>query len=791
VEQALRIAQQVADELEAAHEQGIIHRDLKPANIKVREDGTVKVLDFGLAKFAEDPSPRAPEARAASLSQSPTITTPAMTAAGMILGTAAYMSPEQAKGKPADKRSDIWAFGCVLYEMLTGTRASQGDDVAETLAEVIKGTPDWTRLPSLPPAIRLLAQRCLEKDRRKRLGDVSAIQLLLSEPSAVAAVAPAASARPSRLVLAVGAVLLLAAGAIGALAWMRASIPSPAPIVATRFAIAPPATAAPVFQGADRDIAISPDGRVIAYRGGDRDPELFVRRIDELEPRMLPGATNLRAPFFSADSKWIGYWQGGVYFKVSVSGGPPIRLCQLSGPPRGASWGDDNNIVFATSSPGEGLIRVPAGGGAPEVLSHPDVAKHESDHLFPHVLPGSQFIVFTIFAPGQPDEFSLGLFDVSSRQWTTLVRAGNQAEFVSAGYLTYAAGSSLRAVRFDLTTRTVRGDPFPVVDGVMTAPTGAANFAVSRLGTLVYVPVAPAGSSSARTIVWVDRQGRETALPIPPRPYAFVSLSPDETQIALDSRDQENDIWIADLRRSDWGLRRLTFNPAVDQVPIWTPDGRSIVFSGNRGGAPNLLRRAADGSGDEERVTTSANPQFPSSMTADNRILGHEVEAAQYLTVFTPGSARSERTPIVGLNPALSPDGRFVAYAAPGGEGLEIFVRPFPNLQGGVWQVTSNGGVRPAWSRNGRELFFIERRSRVLMSIATDTTASTFVHRPPVPATEPPYAVSSLGTAPGFAVSSDRRFLVLKDAPGAGAASSQLLVVEHWADELRAKAERP
>ena len=796
-DEALPIARQIAEALEAAHEQGIVHRDLKPANIKVRDDGTVKVLDFGLAKIAEDVRPAGTSRAGGGHTQSPTITTPAMTAAGIILGTAAYMSPEQAKGKPADKRSDIWAFGCVLYEMLTGKRAFEGDDVAETLAAILRGEPDWRALDATrtPEYVATFVRRCLEKNRERRIPGLSIAMYVLDQPMTAGA---STAARPTRSrTLAVAAAGVLVGAVAVAAVWMLTRPATMAPAVPARFAIVPPAPQAPMFQGADRDIAISRDGRFIAYRGGIGQPRLFLRRLDELEPKPLTGTGDVRAPFFSPDGNWVGFWRASVFYKISVNGGPAIALYQSVGPPRGASWGDDNTIVVATSDPATGLIRVPANGGDPQTLTRPNRTQHETDHWFPFVMPGGRSILFTIMSTGQTEERQLAVLDVATRHVKTILRGASQAEYIEPGFLVFATAGTLRAVPFDPIRLETTGDPFPVLEGVLTGGTGAANFGLSRLGTLVYVPgsVPPI----TRSLMWVDRAGREQPIPAPPGRYVSAALSPDETQLAIEISDQHSDVWILDLRRKDSAPRRLTFEQG--QLPVWTPDGKFIVFSSGRAGAPNLYRRAADGSGRDERLTTSDNPQLASSITSDGRILGHEIASSPFLALFTlnpPSSASAgtatdhrnivvARTDIAGVFPAISPDERFIAYAGPGSSGFEIFVRPFPNLDGGVWQISTAGGVKPIWGRDGHELFFIDRAFGP-MSVRTETTGTAFVAGTPSRVFDHPYVAS--GAVPAYDVSKTGRLLILKEdvPPSDAGAPASLVVVERWFEELKAKA---
>ena len=414
LDEALPIAKQIAEALEAAHEQGIIHRDLKPANINVRDDGTVKVLDFGLAKAMDPASALRASAGQAGLSMSPTLTTPAMmTGVGMILGTAAYMSPEQAKGRVVDKRSDLWAFGAVLYEMLTGQRAFGGEDVSDTLAHVLMKDPDWTALPANTPApIRKLLRRCLEKDRKRRLPDAADIRLeiedALTAPTAELSPAAAVVTAPRRVALLVIASVLGTALVTALATWVLIRRGPPPPPTLTRFAIVPPPSQplSITVVAADRDLALSPDGTSLVYRAGpagNTQTQLVVRRLDQLETQALTGMSSglaaVRGPFFSPDGHWIGFFDNSELKKVSIAGGPAITLCKIAGNSRGASWGDDNTILFATDAT-TGLMRVPAGGGDPKGLTTPDAAQHEGAHWFPSVLPGGRGVLFTIASGG-------------------------------------------------------------------------------------------------------------------------------------------------------------------------------------------------------------------------------------------------------------------------------------------------------------------------------------------------------------------------------------------------------
>ena len=796
LDEVLPIAQQVAEALEAAHEQGIIHRDLKPANIKVRPDGTVKVLDFGLAKLAE-PGEGAPAGR--NVTQSPTITSPAMmTGAGMILGTAAYMSPEQARGKTVDKRADIWAFGVVVFEMLTGQRLFTGETISDTLASVLKTEPNWRALPAATPtAVRRLLRRCLEKDRKRRLDSAADARLEIEEALTAPSATNGAAAQPgaaSRSAWARALTWTCAAAALMfALAWLAVWAPwrvVPRPHV-TRTLITPSGPAALTINGTTCKPALSPDGTQIVYIGNN-GTQLFVRALDALEPVKIASGVGLRTPFFSPDGQWVGFIETNIIRKVAITGGAPITLASGDGAARGATWAPHDTIILSTVNPTTGLRRVSAArGGTPEVLTRPDHAQGEADHIWPELLPGGRVILFTITSQtGGLDTDQVAVRDLRTGAQKVLLHGASHAHYVASGHLVFFAAGTLRAIRFDLTRLETRGTEVPVLPRLATNLIGGACFDVDTDGTLVYVDGSGDVAPETRTLVWVDRAGKETPVAAPPRAYDHPRLSPDGTHVVFYIRDQEQDLWIWDRRRAT--LTPLTRDPSQDWFPVWTNNSQRVIFSSNRGGTLNLWWQAADGTGAAEPLTTSNNAQFASGITPDGTavVFNEAMPNRQLLMVALDGTHRVTSlmaTKFDERSGVVSPDGQWLAYDSNSSGSFEIKVVPFPNVTGGQWQISMAGGTQPLWARSGKELFYL-RPDGALMGVPVEASGSTWNNGTPIRLLEGRYYTGNAGgSGRTYDVSSDgQRFLMIKAPPtDAGAAPPSFIVVQHWDEELK------
>ncbi len=777
VDEALPIAKQIADALEAAHEAGVIHRDLKPANVKVKPDGMVKVLDFGLAKALEPEESGDP-------SQSPTMTA-ADTKMGVIMGTEAYMSPEQAKGRSVDKRADIWAFGVVLYEMLSGRQAFPGQTVSDVLASVLAREPGLAALPTnTPPTVRRLLARCLEKDPRRRLRDIGEARVEL-EPSPAVLPAATTEAGPTpqpvgwRRTVAGNLAFFIVGATVAAIAAWNLRPEAPLPLV--RFAVTPQPEVLEIT-ASDTDVVMSPDGTRIVYtgraEGGQR--ELFVRSREQLEARPLRGLGTPRTPFISPDNDWVGYFDGPALKRVSIQGGPAVTICDLPGGiPRGASWGSMDTIFFATSIVTSGLWRVAASGGEPEQLTTPDPEKGEVDHQWPEVLPGGQDVLFTITTtPVQNSQ--IAVLSLETGEQKVLVQGGSNPHYSPTGHLVYGVEGTLRAVRFDLDRLETIGNPVPVLEDVNTKSSGAANFSFSKSGWLVY---ASSDAASIGTLGWVDRDGQMTPLMEAEGLYGSPSLSPDGTRVALSITGGSGiDIRVVELERG--ASTRLTAD-GTNLYPSWTPDGTKVTFASNRSGVYDLYWKPWDGSSEAEVLVTSPDTSITGAWSPDGQsFVYYEVRVERDIWTLALGG---DSSPLLATEfneraPRVSPDGDWLAYVSNQSGQDQVHVQPFPEGSA-VIQISTEGGTEPVWSRDGRELFY--RNGNQMMVVDVETDPEFRVGRPRELFEEPYETDPNAQGIPNYDVSLDgEQFLMVRRGSSRAAG---LIVIQNWFEDLNAR----
>ncbi len=762
VHEALAVAAQIAAAVEAAHDRGIIHRDLKPANIKITPDGNVKVLDFGLAKaLAPDPGTRAPGGAATLTSVG--------TAEGTILGTAAYMSPEQARGQDVDKRSDIWAFGCVLFDMLTGKAAFGCDTPPDTIVAVLTRDPDWSQLPSdVPAPIRRVLRRSLEKDPQRRLHDMGDARLEIedaigarAEPGGSSAGEHATARTAGRRWTLRAAGTIAVAALAGVATWTLKPSPSPDARPAVQFAL--PLPAGERLDGLDFPaVAMSPAETHVVYvasRGGQR--RLFVHSLSALEAQPIPGTEGALSPFFSPDGEWVGFFSDGKLKKVQVTGGPVRTICDAP-IGFGGAWESDGTIVFAPDN-GSALWQVSADGGNPRPITKLDTARGEFSHRWPEIVPDAGAVLFTVGTQGSWDDAEIVAQSLKSGERHTVVVGGTNPKCLLDGRLLYTHAASVFAVPFDARTQRTRPGATKVLTGVLESSDGAMQLSVSRAGSLAYL-TGDAGDAT-RTLVWVDRQGNAQPLAAPERAYSSPRLAPDGRTLAVTITGADrDDVWAYDIAHN--ALAQITFEGGGS--PVWTSDGSRIIFSANRGGPPNLFWKRVDGSGADERLTKGTRTNVPNSSSPDGRTVAfvenNPSAGSKILLLNSDDGALHPflNSPANETAPAFSPDGQWIAYVSDESGRDEVYVASFKDPRRRV-QVSVNGGSEPVWQRAGSELFF---RAGNRMMTATVTTRPNLSVMPARVLFEAAFD-KGFSARPGFDVSADgARFLMVNSGQG-------------------------
>jgi len=798
LDETLRIGRQIAEALEEAHEQGVVHRDLKPANVKLTPSGRVKVLDFGLAKAFTD----SPEADAGTSTSSDSALAQLTTREGVVLGTAAYMPPEQARGAVVDKRADIWAFGAVLYEMLTGTRPFAGASVVDLLAAVVTAEPDWTRLPAgTPPALERLLRRCLHKDARQRLRDIGDARIEIdglitgssdgsgSRPAMPWPATPAAAHLPARARRRWRDALLVAASALMAvgITWVarRPVEPPVAAVQRLNIGVATGTRLEDVIGSGRQSLVVSRDGTTVVFVGRQPDGrrQIYRRRLDQVFTQPVEGTSGGDMPFLSPDGQWLGFAADGKLKKVAIGGGQPLVICDAP-EPRGATWGDDDTIVFA-ANPRAPLSRVKAAGGTPTALTTVDASV--GGHRWPLVLPGSRIVIFNAeSATASESGRTIEALDLVAGTRRTLVQEGTFARVV-ADVLLYLKSGTLFAAPFDPSRLAITGPAVPVLDDVRMDPTatGRAFLDISPTGALVYVPGFP--RPGARRLTWIDRQGVTT--PVAPETRAFrgARLSPDGWRIAATTFETTFTLWVFDLQRTTWN--RVATEGEIT-TPAWTPDGRMVLFASSKPDGLGIYQVRPDGSAPPEPLyTPHAGVVDMPAVTADGRTV--------YVAMQNPASddiyavsmtAPHNATPVLTgpggeVAPATSPSGRYLAYSSNETGRREIYIRALDG-SGARWTVSITGGTSPKWRADEREMFYLEGTR--MMAVPVDTTRGLTIGTPRALFDHQGFAWSDVDLTRYDVTTDGQRFLIVEPEPRE-LAPLQIVVAPQFGAEMRTR----
>ncbi|MCJ7644935.1 MAG: protein kinase [Candidatus Aminicenantes bacterium] len=796
LEETLEVCRQIAEGLEGAHEKGIIHRDLKPSNVKITPERKAKILDFGLAKAFHD------QASEVDIRKSPTITAD-MTQPGVILGTAAYMSPEQATGRPVDKRADIWAFGCILFECLAGKRAFPGDTVTESMAAILRSEPDWDSLPAGTPGnVRAVLRRCLEKDPRERLHDIADARLEIEAPVSFLSEAVTAPRQPSLLwMAAVSAIVLIAGIIIGRFLTRRSQPAPPTSVVTSNIKLEPGHWLEGMRGEMERPtrtaMTISSDGRFVVYSaieenpGPQAKPRLYLWRMDQSEAKPIAGTEGGDNPFLSPGNRWVGFGADEKLKKVSVEGGVPIILCDLPARFYGANWGRDNSIVFTVSS-ATGLSRVSAEGGKPEILTERDPKRKEFSHRLPSWLPNGKAVLFTVLRSEWDSQPDLALLRLDTREWRVLLQDAADARYVPTGHLVFLRQGTLMAVRFDLARMEVAGQPVALVENVMQAftrydyagHTGAGQFGISDTGSLIYITggIVPAATDS---LVWVDHRGSEQSIMVALQCTIFnPRLSPDGQKIAYTERGQGWRLCVYDLDR---GTNDQLIGEGLISYLAWSPDGKRLLFGWRESPPSNLYWQPYDGSSPMERLTTSEYDQRPGSWSSDGKTVAfvesHPGTGADISVLDVPSRRVTPflNSPFSEQFPEFSPDGRWMAYTSDESNRTEVYVRPFPG-PGMKCLVSSEGGREPIWARNGKQLFYRWGDKFWVVDVRTDGGFAP--SKPRLLFEKPGYGRSYPIRLPDLSLDG-QRFLMVKEEQRKPTPVTEMILVQNWFEELK------